>query len=530
MTRTLFIGLDGATFTVLDPLLGALNGAQPTMPFLRYLVENGVRANLTSTPHPLTPPAWVSLMTGRTPGNHGVFDFLRAEERDGEVFFTLTDSRNVRTETIWSIASRQNRKVVALNFPMTAPPRAVNGALIPGFVPWRHLRRNVSPPELFRRLHDISGFDAEKLAWDFEREKQVMDQFSDEDIAEWVRYHLEREEQWFRISETLMTEVKPDLMAVMFDGTDKLQHQAWKFLDPALVGAQNSNSNRTLIDLCHEYFRQLDRFIERLVSLAGPEAQVFLASDHGFTASVEIVRINTILHDLGYLKWRSHLHTPQDQRRERSWFADLDWRYTTAYCSTPSNNGITIRIARKPGEPGVQPVDYHAFRDRLMAELWKFGKQYGGEPVFRRIQKREDVFPGLAMQDAPDLLVGLRDHGFMSIANLRPPIEVRREPVGTHHPVGIFIAYGGGLLKRATVDTLRIIDVAPTLLYSLGLPVPRDLEGEVPLNIFQAAARTPMRIGEPTRSPASVQTEGQDMSSEDTQKLIEQLKTLGYME
>ena len=107
--RTLFIGMDGATFTVLNDLT-ARTGEGPVMPFLAKIFEDGTRAKLRSTPNPLTPPAWVSLMTGRGPGHHGVFDFIRAEERGDDVFFTLYDSRDCRVETIWSIASRQGLK------------------------------------------------------------------------------------------------------------------------------------------------------------------------------------------------------------------------------------------------------------------------------------------------------------------------------------------------------------------------------------------------------------------------------------
>src|SRR5262244_2747200 len=132
MTRTLFIGLDGATYTVLDSLTETTHDGEVVMPFMRQIMANGARALLRSTPVPLTPPAWVSIMTGRTPGNHGVFDFVRAEERNDEVFFTLSDARDVRVETIWSIASRQDRSIVSLNFPITAPPKPVNGSLVPG--------------------------------------------------------------------------------------------------------------------------------------------------------------------------------------------------------------------------------------------------------------------------------------------------------------------------------------------------------------------------------------------------------------
>src|SRR3546814_4810433 len=80
MTTTLFIGLDGCTFTVLDQMISDLPGEGVTMPFIKSLMEKGVRAKLRSTPNPLTPPAWTSIMTGKGPGEHGVFEFIRAEE------------------------------------------------------------------------------------------------------------------------------------------------------------------------------------------------------------------------------------------------------------------------------------------------------------------------------------------------------------------------------------------------------------------------------------------------------------------
>ena len=144
--KTLFIGMDGATFTVLDDLTSKADPDSSVMPFLSKVFRDGARAKLRSTPNPLTPPAWVSLMTGRSPGNHGLYDFIRAEERNSDVFFTLYDSRDCRCETIWSIASRQGQRVAALNFPFTAPPpKDLNGFMVPGFIPWRHLRRNSAP-------------------------------------------------------------------------------------------------------------------------------------------------------------------------------------------------------------------------------------------------------------------------------------------------------------------------------------------------------------------------------------------------
>ena len=142
-------------------------------------------------------------------------------------------------------------------------------------------------------------------------------------------------------------------MAVMFDGVDKLQHQAWLYVDPKQQRGELSDYHKRMRVLCLDYFRQLDGFIEKLVTAAGPEVQVFFASDHGFTATTEIVRINAYLHEKGYLKWKEVPDTDAGRRREDSMFAYLDWKHTYAYCRTPSSNGINIRVARNPGETGV---------------------------------------------------------------------------------------------------------------------------------------------------------------------------------
>ncbi|HDH08246.1 MAG TPA: nucleotide pyrophosphatase [Nitrospirae bacterium] len=529
--QTLFIGLDGATFTILDDLING-GDSQPVMPFLSRIYAEGTRSKLRSTPNPLTPPAWVALMTGRSPGNHGIYDFFRAEERGNDVFFTLYDSRDSKAETIWSIASRQGKRVAALNFPFTAPPPAnLNGFMVPGFIPWRHLRRNTLPSDFYDRLKALPGFNPKELAWDFKQEQLSLDVLSDEDRENWVSYHLPREKQWFRIAEYVLSEEDPDLMAVLFDGVDKLQHQAWPYLDPDLQTGEATEYHQRMRSLCLDYFRQLDGFIEKLVNAAGPDVQVFMASDHGFTSTYEIVRINSYLHKKGYVQWKIMPDTEEAARREESMFANLDWNTTTAYCRTPSSNGINIRISRNPGEPGVKPEDYEAFRDQLIRDLEELLDPETKERIITHIYKREEVFSGMAMKDAPDLQLVLRDFGFVSVKDKEPMIERRKDIAGTHHPDGVFFAYGPGIKRGETVDMRNICDVGATLLYSLGLEVPGDFEGQVPESIFteEHLAKNPVVIGPVTNFKAA--DDGSDNMSEDEKNnLIAQLQMLGYME
>jgi predicted AlkP superfamily phosphohydrolase/phosphomutase len=531
--RTLFIGMDGATFTVLNELTKTQPGEdKPVMPFLGKIFAEGVRSKLRSTPNPLTPPAWVSLMTGRGPGHHGVYDFVRAEERGDKVFMTLFDARDCRVETIWSIASRQGKRVAALNFPFTAPPpKELNGFIVPGFVPWRHLRRNTHPQDLYDRLKTIPDFKANELAWDFDQEQQAGNELSDHDREEWVRYHLPREMQWFRVAEYLMSKESPDLMAVLFDGVDKLQHQAWYYLDPAIKHAEMGEFHTRMRELSLSYFRQLDGFIDKLVTAAGPDVQVFFASDHGFTSSHEIVRINAYLAEKGYVHFKPMPPGEEGANVAKSYFAYLDWNKTTAYCRTPSCNGITIRVARHPGETGIAPQDYEAVRTRLIRDLEELKDPQTGERIITEIHKREDVFPGSAMGDAPDLQLVLRDFGFVSVRNILPVVQERNYIVGTHHPDGVFMAYGPGIDKGKMIGKRHITDVASTLLYSLGLPVPSDFEGVVPPAMFTAEYKDahPIKIGAPTKGGANTDL-GEAMDEDEKKQILEQLQMLGYME
>src|SRR3546814_5174150 len=105
-------------------------------------------------------------------------------------------------------------------------------------------------------------------------------------------------------------------MAVMFDGTDKIQHQAWPWLDKNLLPKNPQGHDKEMREVCLEYFNKLDGYIEKLVKMVGPDAQVFFASDHGFTASTFVLRINTLLEEK-----RSEEHTSELQSLMRISYA-----------------------------------------------------------------------------------------------------------------------------------------------------------------------------------------------------------------
>ena len=534
MHPTLFIGLDGATFTILNPLM-----ANGTMPFLREFVKEGVRADLMSTSNPLTPPAWVSLITGRTPGNHGVFDFIWAEERKSDHYFTLYNFRDIQCETIWSIVSRQQGKVCSLNFPLMSPPPKVRGTIVPGLVSWKHIRRNVHPADLYEKLKTIPGFNAKELAWDFDLEKKAERGIPEEEYEHWIDYHIRRERLWFEIARKLMQDDPADLMAVLFDGPDKISHMGYRFLDPAIFPPHPSSWEKKMRDLCINFFHELDGFLADLVALAGPDSRVVMASDHGFGPSREVFRVNTWLQQMGYLTWKTIEHLEGKEKLDAQKVIDrhfvlLEWDKTTAYARTATSNGIYIRVADKPGDTGVPRKDYGAFRDRLMGELRQVKDPKSGEPVIKKIRTREEAFPGAHNGQAPDLLLVMRDHSFISILNKEPVVYPRPYVEGTHYPAGIFLARGPGIQKGKTVSPFPIQDVASSLLYSLGLDIPGDFEGRLPAEVFEPAflAARPVNIGEPTVAVNAdlAGAEKVQLTEDEEKEIYEQFKALGYVE
>jgi len=99
---------------------------------------------------------------------------------------------------------------------------------------------------------------------------------------------------------------------------------------------------------------------------------------------------------------------------------------------------------------------------------------------------------------------------------------------GLHAPFGVFLAAGGGFRRGAQTRGMTILDVAPTLLYALGEPVPLDMDGKVGVSSFEAAwleAHPPRYIDADTSLDPLTAPPG-----EISEEMLERLRSLGYLE
>ena len=536
MTRTLFLGLDGATFTVLDPLM-----ERGVMPFLRGFIDGGVRATLRTIVPPLTPPAWTSLMTGKRPGRHGVFDFFQKETPESH-FFKMANSGDVGSATMWSLASDAGLRISALNFPLMFPPPAVNGAVVPGgWMPWRQLRLGCAPPGLFDRLKALPSFNPREMAFDMELEVKAVEGCAADEYADWVRLHTRREQRWLEISRFLMQEEPADLFGIVFDGVDKLQHLCWRFLDPAFRPAEPTAWEREVMDLCDDYFRQLDGILAELVALAGPDATVVMGSDHGFAPTFEVLYLNTWLEQQGFLAWNDGTAATDAERPPVGFnqigrhVNQIDWSRTVAYAASPTNQGIHL-VSQYPDGTPVPAEVYLATRAAIVAGLRELRHPETGLPLVEEIWTRDEVFDGPFKPLGPDLTLRLANAAMVSIVRSDSLLQPRPKVEGFHRWDGIFLARGPEVRSGVTLDELSILDVTPLILYSLDLPIPADVEGRVPGEIFVAGrldehppvSATPA----PAAGAADMSVAGIEVAfdAEEEELVIRRLRALGYVE
>ena len=202
----------------------------------------------------------------------------------------------------------------------------------------------------------------------------------------------------------------------------------------------------------------------------------------------------------------------------------VDWRKSVAFCPTPSSNGIYLKPDMGNGI-GVKPDDYLETVLKMRQQLLDFRDPRDGKPVFldatlNKLRGKSFVEP------CPDITLKLRDGGFVSIL-AQDQVVVQRELVdGTHNPAGIFVGFGPMFRSGIALDALNILDMAPLMLTLLGVPVPRDLEGRLPTEALNDGISA--TTGGITQ--AMVDADHEEVSEEDREALLRQMKQLGYMD
>jgi hypothetical protein len=156
--------------------------------------------------------------------------------------------------------------------------------------------------------------------------------------------------------------------------------------------------------------------------------------------------------------------------------------------------------------------------------------------VVAAVWRREEIFAGPYLDLAPDLTLELQDGGLLSILASETAVTPRPQPTGTHRPEGIFVAGGPAVRNGIVSKELSILDVAPLLLYGLGLPTPISMEGHLPRHLLMSEAlkdhpeRYDWAVNGVYDPAPLVEPSWPVLNEEEEIEILRRLQALGYVE
>lgn len=551
--RTFVVGLDAATWDLILPWVHA--GLLPT---LERMIDAGVRAPLRSTLPALTPPGWTSAATGRNPGKHNIFNFYRG--RAGGLTPAPVTPNDLRSPRVWDIAAQQGLRSVVLRMPLTYPPQESVGVMVSGIMTPKGAEDFVAPASLKATLEaQIPRYrmevDAENLRQG-DLDTFRADAFDLQRVQTEEALHLLQHEDW-------------DLFWVMSHTLDKLQHFFWRYMDhehPAYPGP--GPYEHTIRDFHVAFDRALARYLDALP----PGTNVVLLSDHGsaplhtyfcvmnwlgaegFLAlhgegvarrglaavGVDAKALTRRLKRMG-LGWVPRLvprtlkgAVPQSLSSFGKVASRIDWRRTRAYCPSAPGSGLWINLAGREPEGIVAPgAEYERVVAELRERLLAYRDPRTGEPVVAAVHRREDIYHGPFAEGGPDLLVETGRTVCMveglGRSALMPAGRGPEERTGNHARDGILVAYGPDVQPGLELPVAAIEDVAPTVLYLLGLPIDAEMDGRV---LTEALRPERLRARPVTVNPepyALPDAGAFRYSADDEQRIQDMLEGLGYV-
>jgi predicted AlkP superfamily phosphohydrolase/phosphomutase len=365
-------------------------------------------------------------------------------------------------------------------------------------------------------------------------------------------------------------------MMVTFMSIDTVQHYFWHFMDP--VHFLHDPGGARYRDAIKDVYRRLDDSIGRILARLPEDCTVLVVSDHGGgPVSDRVVYLNRYLATLGLLaykksgglasrvtrrlydvargllgsdqkKWLAHRLPALREKVENAAtsFGDIDFKATKAFCSEVLAYPPSIFLNMKGERPDgtVAESEREELLQLLIAKMAQLKDPRDGSAIIPRVYRREELFRGECAAQGPDLVLDWwSGAGFSASPSLveeqdRPFLKIReRAPMrapewsGTHRLHGILIARGPAFQPGAKPESARLVDLMPTILHLLGVPIPAGLDGRVLTEILKPEFLREHPVEgeagafEPMAAPRST-----PYSEQEAAEVEERLKALGYVD
>jgi predicted AlkP superfamily phosphohydrolase/phosphomutase len=454
--RVAVIGLDCATPQLLFDRLA------DEVPTINSLIERGMYGDLASITPPITVPAWACAMTGKTPGQLGIYGFRNRKDTTYEGL-SLATSAAVKEPAVWDVLGQAGLKSLLIGVPPGYPPRPVEGWRISCFLTPPSAERFTYPDELAAEVRDELGDDP--YVFDIPNFREQGEEF----VLQQVYAMTERR---FRVARRLSTTKPWDFFMLVEMGPDRLHHVFWQHFDPSHPKYVAGNRFETAFQ---DYYRFLDKELASLLESLPQDAVVIVMSDHGARMMAGGVCFNDWLASEGYLRFTEPVSKPTPIAQ-----APIDWGRTVAWGDGGYYGRLFLNVKGREPEGIVDPSRYDEVRSELIAKLEAMPGP-DGEPLGTRVYRPQDVYPEVRGV-APDLIVYFGDLEWRSVGQIGGGEIFTHEndtgPDGANHDrTGVFVMAGAPGQPAGRREGLRLIDVGPTVLSLYGLEAPEGSQG-----------------------------------------------------
>ena len=454
--RIAVIGLDCGTPQLLFDRLA------DEVPNINALIERGMHGELASITPPITVPAWACSMTGKTPGQLGIYGFRNRKDTtyDG---LSIATSLSVKEPTVWDLLGAAGKKSLLIGVPPGFPPRPLEGWRVSCFLTPPSAETWTHPAELSGEISEILG--GEEYIFDVPNFRE-----------QGLDYTLDRvftmTERRFAVARSLVRYKPWDYFMMVEMGPDRLHHMFWQFFDPAHPKYEPGNRFETAF---RDYYRFLDRQVGGLLEALPEDAVTIVMSDHGARPMLGGVNFNTWLEREGYLAFSDPVTAPTPIAK-----APIDWGRTAAWGDGGYYGRLFLNVKGREPQGVVEPSRYEEARDELTARLEAMPGP-DGTSLGTRVLKPEDVYPDVRGV-APDLIVYFGDLDWRSVGQVGTgqvfTYENDTGPDGANHDrTGLFVMAGLPGQPTGRREGLSLVDVGPTILKLFGLAAPEDAIG-----------------------------------------------------
>ena len=535
--RIFIIGLDGACFDVINPLIES-----GVLPNIQRIFARSAKAELKSTIPPVSAPAWVAIATGQKADKTGAYDFLNLRKnRSGKYYFVPVSSANFIGKSLWDLLSLSDKKVCVFNYPMLYPPYEINGVMVSGL--GTSEKENITFPdslkeEIFRIAHDY------RVAIPFNSSKYL----NNEKLFIKELFNLIEQRQ--KVLKYLLEKENWDLFFVVFSAIEIAQHYLWKHWDDNHRG--HKPESETYKNEFIEVWRRLDAILGELLNFVKDNDYLFIISDHGHGPQQGLFYVNSWLEKENFLKMkRSTLgklisfvikavkladkrlglqltvsieHKFRRIALNRDFLGKIDLDETVAFAGKYSDVAAGIHIL-----PHQNPREREIILQRIISRLQNFCQRLSLDLDLHCNEK-----PNNGAQEGylPDLVFSINNYSCRmdtTIARRKCvyyPDYYPPNKSGTHRQYGIMCAMGPDIDIDSTFNA-EVFDIAPTVLSLFNYSVPDQMDGKVlPLFKGQSAAQQTQR---PANRVAYGIGKDIELDQQHRRAVEKRLKELGYL-